>query len=166
MAKTNKKPGQSYQPDEIDRKLIQMLTLDGRMPYSDMAREVALSETRVRVRVSRLIQEGFVEIVAIPNLIRLGADQMAMIGIQAAGNIEEIADILSEDNQVTFLAICAGSYDLMIEVVCQDKDSMLQLIQKIRNLRGVKHTETFMYLKTPKSMYVATPGMFSPLRAK
>jgi Lrp/AsnC family transcriptional regulator for asnA, asnC and gidA len=157
MKKVRQSVNQPYIPDEIDHKLIQMLTVDGRTPYSDLARQVSLSETRVRVRVTRLIHEEFIHIVAIPNQIRLGADQMAMMGIRASGNIEEIAKIIAEDDQVTFLAICAGSYDIMIEVVCQNRDSLLQLIQKIRSLDGVKDTESFIYLKTPKSLYAANP---------
>jgi len=165
MARKARKAAKKYEPDEIDYKLIEMLSANGRMPYADMAREVSLSETRVRLRVARLIKEGYLNIVAIPNLIKLGADQMAMIGIKAGENIEEIAELLSEDDQVTFLAICTGTFDIMIEVVCRDKESMLQLVQKIRNMPGVKNTETFMYLRTPKSMYGATPGMLAMLRS-
>lgn len=162
IPKSAKPSNANYSPDQIDRRLIQMLTADGRTSYSDLARHVSLSETRVRIRVTRLIQEGYIHIVGIPNLIKLGASQMAMIGIRAAANIEDIAKRLSEDDQVTFLAICTGSYDIMVEVVCQNKDSMLQLIQKIRNLDGVKDTETYMYLKTPKSLYGANPGLLQP----
>lgn len=164
MTKSRKTASEPYSPDEIDRQLIHMLSVDGRASYSDLARHVTLSETRVRIRVSRLIQEGYISIVAIPNMIKLGADQMAMMGIRTDGNIEDIAQFLAEDHQVSFLAITTGSYDIMIEVVCQNKDSMLKLIQKIRNYPGVKDTETFMYLNTPKSLYAANPGMLYPLR--
>jgi Lrp/AsnC family transcriptional regulator for asnA, asnC and gidA len=86
---------------------------------------------------------------------------MAMLGIQVSGNIEEVADILAEYEQITFLTICAGSYDIMIEVVYQNTNSLLQLIQKIRSLPGVKNTDSFVYLKTPKSLYSANPGIMN-----
>ena len=158
MTKTINK---GYTPDEIDRQLIKILTIDGRASYSDLAQQVSLSETRVRVRVLRLIREGYIHIVAIPNLIKLDANQMAMLGIQVSGNIEEVADILAEYEQITFLTICAGSYDIMIEVVYQNTNSLLQLIQKIRSLPGVKNTDSFVYLKTPKSLYSANPGIMN-----
>lgn len=158
MSKNKPAAEQPYVPDEIDRQLIRMLSEDGRTPYSDLARQVSLSETRVRARVNRLVQEEFLHIKGIPNLIKLGADQIAMVGIRCSENIEETAEILSEDEQVTFLAICAGSYDIMIEVVCRSKEALLRLIQDIRSLRGVKDTETFMYLQTPKTLYAANPG--------
>lgn len=161
-AKSQEKRRVNYVPDEVDRQLIRLLTVDGRAPYRDLARQVSLSETRVRARVMRLLQEGYIHIVAIPNLIKLGAKQMAITGIRVSANIEEIANILSNDDRVTFLAICAGSYDLLIEVVCRDNNSLLQLIQKIRGLPGVRDTESFLYLKTPKSLYVANPGVLDP----
>jgi len=148
-----------YMPDEIDRKIIQILTVDGRTPYRDLGQRVSLSETRVRFRVLRLIEEGFIHIVGIPNLVKLDDNQMAMLGIQVSGNIEEVADILAQYEYITFLTICAGTYDIMIEVAYRSPNDLLQMIQQIRSLPGVKNTDSFVYLKTPKTLYSANPGI-------
>lgn len=152
---------QKYSPDEIDQQIINLMSEDGRISYRDLADQVSLSETRVRVRVLRLIDEGYISIVAIPNLIKLGANIMAMLGIRSSGDIEELAEHLSEDDRVTFLSITTGSYDIMAEIVCANSEAFLNLLQQIRSLPGVKETESFVYLKTPKSLYGASPGTIS-----
>ncbi|MDT3425308.1 Lrp/AsnC family transcriptional regulator for asnA, asnC and gidA [Paenibacillus forsythiae] len=148
-----------YVPDEVDHQLIRMLTNDGRASYRELAQYVSLSETRVRVRTQRLIREGYIRIVAIPNLIKLNAAQIAMLGIQVSGNIEKVADILAEYEQITFLTICAGKYEIIVEVAYSNTNSLLEIIQRIRNIPDVKNTDSFVYLKTPKSLYSADPGI-------
>nr|MBA2465433.1 Lrp/AsnC ligand binding domain-containing protein [Nocardioidaceae bacterium] len=78
----------------------------------------------------------------------------AMIGIRTCGALEPIADQLAELDEVDYVVITAGSYDLLVEVVCESDEALLHVLSsKIRTMENVVSTETFMYLKLRKQTY-------------
>jgi Lrp/AsnC family transcriptional regulator for asnA, asnC and gidA len=139
--------------DLIDRKIIESLQADGRTAFTALARETGVSEAAVRARVRRLKENGVIEVVAVTNPLMVGFDVMAMVGIQANSNLEEIADIVSEWDETSYVVILSGSFDLMVEIVCSDNQHLLRLVQRIREVPGVKATETFMYLDLHKQTF-------------
>ena len=65
-----------------------------------------------------------------------------------------VADTLAAMDEVDYVVVTAGSFDVIIEVVCEDDDHLLELLtQQIRSLPGVRSTETFVYLKLLKQLY-------------
>jgi Lrp/AsnC family transcriptional regulator for asnA, asnC and gidA len=77
-----------------------------------------------------------------------------MIGVTVNGEIEPVADELSAMAEVDYVVVTAGSFDLLVEVVCEDDDHLLELVSRqIRALPGVRATETFVYLKLRKQLY-------------
>jgi len=78
--------------------------------------------------------------------------------------IEEIARQIAQYEEVIYLVICTGTYDLILEVVCQDNDHLLEfLTQKLYAVNGVRETDTFTYLKTIKEVYTIPPKEVSPV---
>jgi Lrp/AsnC family transcriptional regulator for asnA, asnC and gidA len=139
--------------DPIDRKIIESLQADGRTAFTALARETGVSEAAVRARVRRLKESGVIEVVAVTNPLMVGFDVMAMVGIQANSNLEEIADVVSAWDETSYVVILSGSFDLMVEIVCADNQHLLKLVQRIREVPGVKSTETFMYLDLHKQTF-------------
>jgi Lrp/AsnC family transcriptional regulator for asnA, asnC and gidA len=77
-----------------------------------------------------------------------------MIGIQVDGDMEQVADRLEEMAEVDYVVITAGGYDILVEVVCEDDDHLLDVLnRRIRAIPGVRHTESFVYLKLRKQIY-------------
>jgi Lrp/AsnC family transcriptional regulator for asnA, asnC and gidA len=65
-----------------------------------------------------------------------------------------VADRLAEIDEVDYVVLTAGSFDILLEVVCEDDDHLLRLLsERIRSLPGVRDTETFVYLKLAKQSY-------------
>jgi Lrp/AsnC family transcriptional regulator for asnA, asnC and gidA len=140
--------------DAVSKAIIEQLQQDGRRPYATIGKAVGLSEAAVRQRVQRLTDSGMIQIVAVTDPLTLGFPRAAMIGIRCDGDMEVIADKLGTLPEVSYLVITAGQFDLLLEVVCEDDDHLLELINKrIRALPGVRHTETFLYLKLRKQIY-------------
>ena len=138
--------------DEIDQKIIDALQIDGRRPFTKLAAELGISEASVRQRVSNLINTRVMQIVAITNPVKLGFSHASMIGIRVSGDrLFEVANQISAFEEVIYLIICAGSFDLLAEVVCRDNDHLLDfLTEKLYKVQGVQQTETFMYLRVCK----------------
>lgn len=140
--------------DDVSKGIIEQLQRDGRMPYASIGKAVGLSEAAVRQRVQRLLDSGVMQIVAVTDPVQLGFARQAMIGINAEGDVEPIAETLSQMAEVDYVIITAGSFDLMVEVVCESDDHLLELLSKrIRAVTGVRSTESFVYLKLHKQTY-------------
>lgn len=140
--------------DEVSKAIIEQLQQDGRRSYAAIGKVVGLSEAAVRQRVQRLIESGVMQVVAVTDPIELGFARQAMVGIRVRGPLEEAADRLAELDEIDYVVVTAGSFDLLVEAVCESDDHLLELIsEKIRTIPGVESTETFMYLKLRKQTY-------------
>jgi Lrp/AsnC family transcriptional regulator for asnA, asnC and gidA len=140
--------------DDADKALIEALQRDGRMPYTRLASEVGLSEAAVRQRVQRLIESGVVQIVAVTDPMTIGFRRMAMVGLRIEGDLRAVADTIAAIPEVDYVVIVGGSFDLLIELVCEDDDHLLGLLNdKVRSIPGVRSAETFTYLRLYKQTY-------------
>jgi len=140
--------------DEVSKGIIEQLQQDGRRSYAAIGKVVGLSEAAVRQRVQRLIDNGVMQVVAVTDPLELGFARQAMVGIRVTGRLDPVADALAEMQEVDYVVITAGAYDLLAELVCESDDHLLSLISdKIRTIEGVASTETFMYLRLRKQTY-------------
>jgi Lrp/AsnC family transcriptional regulator for asnA, asnC and gidA len=151
----SKKNGRSVTAlDDVSKAIIEQLQQDGRRSYAAIGKQVGLSEAAVRQRVQRLIEAGVMQVVAVTDPIELGFARQAMVGIRVAGPIDPVADRLAELDEVDYVVVTAGTYDILVEVVCESDEHLLELISdRIRAIEGVSATETFMYLKLRKQTY-------------
>ncbi|MDR7279206.1 Lrp/AsnC family transcriptional regulator [Catenuloplanes atrovinosus] len=139
--------------DDVAKQIIEQLQEDGRRPYAAIGKAVGLSEAAVRQRVQRLLDAGVMQIVAVTDPLQLGFPRQAMIGVRTTGDLEAIADRLAELDEINYVVITAGSFELLTEVVCRNDDHLLDILQRIRAVRGVVSTEAFVYLKLRKQTY-------------
>lgn len=140
--------------DPANRAIIEALQADGRTAYGTIAMQVGLSEAAVRRRVQRLREAGVMQIVAVTDPLQLGFQRQAMVGVRVEGDVRVVAEKLSELDDVDYVVMCAGSFDLLVEVVCEDDDALFRLLNdSIRSIPGVRGTESFVYLKLAKQTY-------------
>jgi Lrp/AsnC family transcriptional regulator for asnA, asnC and gidA len=140
--------------DDVDKAIIEQLQQDGRLPYTKLGAAVGLSEAAVRQRVQRLVESGVVQIVAVTNPLTLGFRREAMIGLKIEGDLRGVADTIASIPEVSYVVVVSGSFDLLMEVVCEDDDHLLALLNdKVRSIPGVRSTETFTYLRLYKQTY-------------
>ncbi len=147
-------PGTATILDRANRAIIESLQKDGRRSYGSIADEVGLSEAAVRRRVQRLRESGAMQIVAVTDPLQLGFTRQALVGISVEGDVRQVADKVTALGEVDYVVVCAGSFDVLAEVVCEDDDRLLRLLNdSIRSIPGVRSTETFVYLKLAKQTY-------------
>lgn len=140
---------------DLDKRIIEHLQQDGRRPFTQIAADLGLSEAAVRAHTNRLIAEGVVQVVGVTDPLRLGFHQQAMIGVRCeADRLIEVAETVATFPEVDYLVVTAGSYDLLVEVVCADSDALLHFLsERLRQVEGVRETETFVYLRMVKQTY-------------
>jgi Lrp/AsnC family transcriptional regulator, regulator for asnA, asnC and gidA len=154
MPRMNRKNGRSVPLDDVSKAIIEQLQQDGRRSYAAIGKVVGLSEAAVRQRVQRLIEGGVMQVVAVTDPLELGFARQAMVGIRVTGPLDPVADKIAELDEVDYVVVTAGTYDLLVEVVCESDEHLLELIsERIRAIEGVAMTETFMYLRLRKQTY-------------
>ena len=140
--------------DQANRAIIEELQRDGRRSYSAIANAVGLSEAAVRQRVQRLREAGVIQIVAVTDPKQVGFSRQAMVGIRAEGDLGEVAQKLSAVPEVDYVVICAGGFDILVELVCADDRHLLEVLNSsIRTLPGVRDADTFVYLELTAQTY-------------
>jgi Lrp/AsnC family transcriptional regulator, regulator for asnA, asnC and gidA len=147
--------GATAEVSALDKRIIEHLQADGRRPFTQIAADLDVSESAVRARTSRLIERGILQVVGVTDPLKLGFHQMAMIGIRCESDkLIEVAERLAEMPEVDYVVITAGTYDLLIETVCEDNEALLAfLAERLRTIDGVRETETFVYLRLVKQTY-------------
>jgi len=141
--------------DETDNLIIQAMQKDGRVAFAQIAQELNVSPGMIRMRYNRLVELGVLKVVAISNPLLMGYTTMAMIGIRTDGErMLDVAEKVSTFDEVIYLIVVSGRFDIMCEVVCRDHAHLLQfLTEKLYKVDGVRESESFMHLKIQKEVY-------------
>jgi Lrp/AsnC family transcriptional regulator for asnA, asnC and gidA len=141
--------------DELDRKIIALLQVDGRASNAKIAREVGVSEGTVRRRLRRLVQDDVIKVIAVPNLEKLGYGTTALIGLQTGpGRSDAVGDAIAEMEESHYVAVTTGAYDVFVWAGLESAESLGDFLRtKIGHIEGVQRTETFVNLSIKKRTY-------------
>jgi Lrp/AsnC family transcriptional regulator for asnA, asnC and gidA len=141
--------------DDLDKAIIKALQRDGRRPYAQIGRELRVPEATVRQRAERLIGRGVVQVVGVTDPLAMGFQQPAFIGLKVApAALDRIAERLAALDEVTYVVVTAGRFDLICEVVCEDNDHLLRVLtEKLAEIEGIRSTETMVELRFVKESY-------------
>ncbi len=154
MSSSAPSPGASGLLDDVNKAIVEELQKDGRRTYGAIAEAVGLSEAAVRQRVQKMRDAGVMQIVAVTDPLQVGFRCQAMVGIRADGDTRVVAERLAAVDDIEYVVLCTGSFDILVELVTEDENTLLELLNGvIREIPGVRDTETFMYLKLTKQTY-------------
>ncbi|MGY1632181.1 Lrp/AsnC family transcriptional regulator [Geodermatophilus sp. SYSU D01186] len=135
--------------DAVDRSVVTQLAIDGRVPFSDVAARLGVSETMVRQRFQRLSHAGVVKVMSIANPLTLGYAASAWLAVRLAPGARrvDVAERLTALPAVSYVAITAGRCDVLAEVVCRHRDDLLALVDdQVRAIDGVGSVDVSVYL--------------------
>ena len=145
----------SPQPvDDVDVKIVAALQQDGRRPFTEIARDLGLSEGTVRQRAGRLVRRGIVQIVAVINPSRLGLRRL-LIGVEVRGRpVSSVEKAIREFPEVDYVAVCTGGPELILMAACRDDDHVLELVsERLRRIPGVDGLQVVSILRETKDAY-------------
>ena len=141
--------------DELDRKIIELLQVNGRASNARIARDVGVSEGTVRRRLRRLVQDETIRVVAVPDPEKMGFNTVALIGIQAdPDKIDHVAESLAELSETQYVSLTTGSFDIFIWVALPSSEELGNFLRrKVGVTPGIRRTETFVNLAIRKKGY-------------
>jgi len=143
--------------DEIDHKIISLLRLDGRMSFSEISKRLEMPEATARYRVQRLLQSEVVQILAFPNPEKLGTPHLLIVFlIVDINHIDEVAHKLGKMEEVRFVAITSGRYNLIVDIFFGAHSELITFIDKLKEISGIVGYESQLVLKLLKAEYKYT----------
>ena len=141
--------------DDLDRKIIELLQINGRASNARIARDVGVSEGTVRRRLRRLVQDEIIRVVAVPDPKKMGLSTVALIGIQAdPDKLDDVAERLAALPETQYVSLTTGSFDLFIWVALLSSEELGNFLRhRVGVISGVRRTETFVNLVIVKKGY-------------
>lgn len=144
---------QTYQLDELDLQILDLLIKDCRTPYLEIARICHVSGGTIHVRMKKMEELGIIKGTRILlNLPKLGYDVCCFVGIYVdkTSSFASVIDQLSLINEVVEVHLTTGNYSIFTKVVCKNiSDLQSILLNKINSITGVQRTDTFISLEQP-----------------
>ncbi len=156
ISKTQARRGPVSRPrrlDDVDRAIIEALQRNGREPFRRIAAGLGVSEATVRARYARLCDDEILQVTGVTNPLGLGFDAQAMVGVRTTGSPEPVAEEIARWDEAGYVVVTAGQFDVLVELVCEDRRHLLELTSRIRGVEGVTSTESFVYLELCKQVY-------------
>jgi Lrp/AsnC family transcriptional regulator for asnA, asnC and gidA len=143
--------------DDIDQQIIDLLRTDGRMAFTEIAKRLNIPEATARYRVQRLLQAGVIKILAWPNPEKLGMPHFLIVSINAeSAKIETVAETLAQMDEVRFVAVTTGRYNIVIDVYFGTHEDLLIFFDKLSQVSGIVNYESQITLKLLKAEYKYT----------
>lgn len=140
--------------DDLDRDIINHLQEDGRMAFTEIAKQLAIPEATVRYRVQRLLQSGVIQIQARLNPQKLGTPHIVTMRFNVErSHIDAVASALVKMPEVQFVAIVTGHYNILMDAYFGTHEDLLALFDQIHQLPGIIHYDSCTALKLLKSEY-------------
>jgi Lrp/AsnC family transcriptional regulator for asnA, asnC and gidA len=140
--------------DELDLKILKMLQRNGRLPFTEIAEKLKLSESTIRKRVQVLQRKGVIKKFTVEiDPLRIGIRAVAIVGVDAdPAKLLEAAQKLCEIKEVCSVATSTGDHMIMTEIWTRDERELAKLIsEKIGNIEGVKRVCPAIILEKLKS---------------
>ncbi|MCA9835809.1 MAG: Lrp/AsnC family transcriptional regulator [Trueperaceae bacterium] len=140
--------------DETDQRIVDFLRVDGRMPFREIARKLDVSESMVRKRVNRLLESGWMRILAISNPLQLGVPILATTyATVSPQHLDKVTDELAKLDSVRYVAIGVGGQNVVIESIHASNAEVHEFIQREMTREGVVKSETILVVKIKKSIW-------------
>jgi len=138
--------------DELDHKIIEAFSRDGRASNRQIALELDVTEGTIRTRVKRLQRRGLIQFTAVRSFKFAGSPNLVMMGIYADQScVPELANVLAAMPEIGCVVVLLGRYNLMAMGLFTTLEQVDDLINtRIRYLPGVKHVETSIAIHNVK----------------
>lgn len=143
--------------DEIDRDIVNLLRIDGRMSFTEIGKRLEIPEATARYRVQKLLQSGIIQILAWPNPEKLGTPHILIVFLVVENDrVDSVAKALEEMPEIRFVAIAAGQYDIIIDIFFGSHDEVTSFFEKLKQIPGIIRHDSHFVLKLLKAEYKYT----------
>lgn len=136
-----------HQIDRLDKKILQLISQDARIPFLEVARECNVSGAAIHQRIQKLKNLGIIKgSEFVIDTYKIGYQTCAYIGI-ILSDIKKFNAVVEELRRIPEVVEChyaTGKYSMFLKIYAKDNRHLLQIIlERLTLIDGVAHTETF-----------------------
>lgn len=146
--------------DEVDYKILEILRKDARTPFTEVGRDLGVSDATVHVRVNKMMDEGIIEgYTILVDEEALGRKVRGFVLINVnPGFLEAVANQLIENEKLSAVYEIHGPNDLIVKAEAGDLDEMRDIMLQVREISNVATSELITVLKVWKEKNAARAG--------
>lgn len=134
--------------DEIDLRLLQLLKENARIPYSKLSKELGISESAVRKRISKLVKGGVIKKITIEYELENEIKAVILVKTQPPTPVPDVSKSIKKIAGVDVVYEVTGEYDIIVIARASGVDMINKFIDEIRSIPGVVSTYTMIVLRT------------------
>ena len=150
--------GKNYEIDNVDLKILALLTEDAKIPYTEIAKKVYVSGGTVHVRMRKMEEMGIVKGNTLSmDYSKLGIDVTAFMGIylERSSLYDKVTEKLKEIPEIVKMHYTTGNYSIFIKIHCRDTRHLREVLHdKIQKVDGIERTETFISLEESLNRHI------------
>ena len=140
--------------DEIDNEIVELLRENGRMPNTEIAEKLNMSETAIRKRLKRLLKEELIQIVGVVNLRKLGYEIEGNIKIKTDNKkSQQVKESLMKMKRIWYIAYVTGAADFDVEFNAKSQSELHDIVEGVNQIDGVISSEISIKLQVVKNSY-------------
>lgn len=148
----------NYEIDNVDLKILNILSEDAKIPYTEVAKRVFVSGGTVHVRMKKLEEMGIVKGTTLKiNYAKLGYDITCFLGIylERSSLYDEVVAKLRELPEISTIRYTTGNYNIFCKIYCKDTQHLRDVLHdKIQKVEGIERTETFISLEESVNKHI------------
>jgi Lrp/AsnC family transcriptional regulator for asnA, asnC and gidA len=141
----------NYQIDELDRRILALISKNARIPYLEVARACNVSGAAVHQRIQRMFDHGIISgSEFIVNYRKVGYSTCAFMGVflEKASFFKSVMIELEKIPEIVECHYTTGNYSIFVKIITKDTDHLKEIIaDKIQEIKGISRTESFISLE-------------------
>jgi len=141
--------------DDLDFAIVDELQDDGRRSYREIGQRLGVAPATVRARVQQLMDDGVVEIVAVPNPWKLGVGFFAVIALRLdPDKADAVADLLAQRDETSWVGVAVTGCEVVCEVaLVSPQEFAVYREQVLAHLPGYRDAQVFFMADVRKVRY-------------
>ncbi len=160
-------PIHAMEIDDIDRRIVAALEVDGRASFAEIARSANLSQSAVRSRVNQMKDRGVLQISAVAIPDALGLQYMCGFGLSVERNTESATLVeIEKIGSVSYLSRALGHWNVIGTLLAKSQHDAAHQLDSIRVVGGVRHLSSWTHLEVVKENYQYSTFKTSPFLSR
>jgi Lrp/AsnC family transcriptional regulator for asnA, asnC and gidA len=138
--------------DELDRNILNLLSVDSRLSYREIAKKLKVSHANISSRIRRLEDKKVIRgytIVLDPEVMNL-YPLCLRVSVGAHANLSEIAQEIAEFDKVHVVLRVSGDCEILALTMCENRQGAIEILSEISNIPGIEKAESHVVLESIK----------------
>lgn len=144
----------NHQLDHLDKKIIHLLSKDGRRPFTEIAEELNVTEKTIRTRFKNLSENEILNVTGVVNPVAIGIKAGAIILVKVQlSHLDQVIEEVKKVKEVRFISLISGPYQLIIQINVPEQEDLTESLKRIKKIDGMIEMNSLIQLEVYKNTF-------------